>query len=75
MATWRDGTFDVNMTSSEVVRRRHHIRRFLRRSLVLKIKPISGQKLGTTDKRERKKYMAESERRALLTIETLKSFY
>ena len=38
MATYHDGTFDINMTSSEVVRTRHHIRRFLRRYLVLKIK-------------------------------------
>ena len=38
MATWCDGTFDVNMTSSEVVHTRHHIRGFLRISLVLKIK-------------------------------------
>ena len=52
MATWHDGTFDVNMTPSEVVRTRHHIRRFLRRFLVLKIKPNTGQTLGTTDKRE-----------------------
>ena len=55
MATWHDGTFDVNMTSSEVVRTRHHIRRFLRRYLVLKIKPNTGQTLGTTDKIERRK--------------------
>ena len=61
MATWHDGTFDVNMTSSEVVRTRHHIRRFLRRSLVLKIKPNTGQTLGTTDKIERRKNMAKSE--------------
>ena len=55
MATWHDGTFDVNMTSSEVVRTRHHIRGFLRRYLVLKIKTNIGQTLGTTDKREIRK--------------------
>ena len=50
LAILHDGTFDVNMTSSEVVRTRHHIRRFQRRSPVLKIKPNTGQTLGTTDK-------------------------
>ena len=74
MATWCDGTFDVNMTSSEVVRTRHHIRRFLRTSLVLKIKPNTGQTLGNSDKIERRKIW-QSEGRALLTIETLKTFY
>ena len=63
MATWCDGKFDVNMTSLEVVRTRHHIRRFLRRSLVLKIKLITGQTLGTTDKTERRNNMAKSEGR------------
>ena len=75
MATWHDGTFDINMTSSEVVRTRHHMRRFLRRYLVLKIKPNTVQTLGTTNKIERRKNMAKSEGRALLTIETLKTFY
>ena len=56
MATLHDGTFDVNMTSSEVVLTRHHIRRFLHRFLVQKIKPNTGQTLSTTDKIERKKY-------------------
>ena len=42
MATWHDGNFDVNMMSTEVVRTGHHIRRFLRISLVLKIKPNTG---------------------------------
>ena len=70
-----DGTFDVNMTSSEVVCTHHNIRRFIRRSLVLKIKPSTGQTLGTTDKIERRRNMAKSEGRALLTIETLKTFY
>ena len=37
MANGQDGTFDVNMTSLEVARTRHHIRRILRRYLVLKI--------------------------------------
>ena len=49
------------MTSWEVVRTRHHIRGFLRRSMVLKIKPNTGQTPGTTDKRERRKNMAKSE--------------
>ena len=74
MATWHDGTFDVNMTSSEVVCTRRHICRFLRRSLVLKIKPSTCQTLGTTDKIERRKNMVKSEGRALLTIDTLKTF-
>ena len=51
MDTWHDGNFDVNMTSSEVVRKRHHIRGFLCRSLVLNIKPNTGYTLGTTDNR------------------------
>ena len=38
MANLQGGTIDVNMTSSEVVRTRPHIRRFLCRYLVLKIK-------------------------------------
>ena len=63
------------MMSSEVVRIRHHIHRFLRRSLVLKINPNTGQTLGTTDKIERRRNMAKSEGRNLLTIETLKTFY
>ena len=63
------------MMSSEVVRTRYHIRRFLRRTLVLEIKPNTGQTLGTTDKIERRKTMAKSERRSLLTIETLKTLY
>ena len=60
MATWHDGTFDVNMTSSEVVHRRHHICGFLLRSLVLKIKRNTSQTLRTTDKKERRKYIAKS---------------
>ena len=51
------------------------LRRFLRRSLVLKIKPNTGQTPGTTDKRERRKNMAKSEGGALFTIETLKTSY
>ena len=60
MSTGKDGTFDANMTSPEVVHTRNHICRFLRISLVLKIKPNTGQMLGTTDKRERRKNMAKS---------------
>ena len=51
---------NVNMTSLEVVRTVDHIRRFLRRYLVLKIKPSTGQTPDTTDKRERRKNMAKS---------------
>ena len=61
--------------SSEVVRTRYYMPTFHRRSLVLKIKPNTGQTLGTTDNIERRKNMAKSEGRALLTIETLKTFY
>ena len=61
MATCCHGEFDVNMTSSEVVCTRHHIRRFLLRSLVLKIKPNTGQTIGNSDKIERRKNMAKSE--------------
>ena len=75
MATQQDGTFDVNMTLLEVVRTRHHIHRFLRRYMVLKIKPNTGQTAGTTDNIERRKYWRKSEGRALLNIETLKNFY
>ena len=55
MATWQDGTFDVNMTSLEVVRTQHHMHRFIRRYLLLKVKPNTGQTLGTTDTRKRRK--------------------
>ena len=61
MATCHDGNFDVNMTSLEVVHTRHHMRGFLRRYLVLKMKPISGQPLGTTDKKKRRTNMAKYE--------------
>ena len=59
MANSQDVTFKVIMTLLEVVRTRHHIRRFLRRYLVQKIKPNTGQTLGSTDKRERRKNMAK----------------
>ena len=72
MATWCDGTFDVNMMSSEVVRTRHHIRRFIRRSLVLKIKPSIGQTFGNSDNIERRKIWL-SLRDPILTV-TLKIF-
>ena len=51
------------------------MRRFLPRSLVLKIKPNTGQTPGTTGNIEIRKNMAKSEGRALLTIDTLKNFY
>ena len=63
------------MMSLEVVRTGYHIRRFLRISLVLKINLNTGQIIGTTDYIKRRKYMAKSEGRALLAIETLKNFY
>ena len=75
MDTWQDGTFDLNMTLSEVVRTRHHIRRFLSRSLVLKIKPNTGQTPGTTDKIGRRRNVDSSKGRALLNIYNLKNFY
>ena len=49
------------MTSSEVLRTHHYIHGFLPRFLVPKIKPNTVQTLGTTDKRARRKIMAESE--------------
>ena len=72
MAIWHDGTFDVNMTSLKVVRTRHRTRMFLRRSRVLKIKPNTGQTLGTKDKIERRKIWL-SLRDPILTV-TLKFF-
>ena len=64
----------VHMTSSKVVRTRHHIGRFIRRSLVMKIHPSTGQTPGTTAE-GKKTNMAKSEGRALLTVETLKTSY
>ena len=46
--------------SSERVRTRHHMRRFLRKSLALKINPNTGQMTGTTDE-GKKKNMTMSE--------------
>ena len=63
------------MTSSKVVCTRHHIRRSLRRSLVLKLELNIGQTPDTTYNIERRKNVAKSKWRALLTIETLKNFY
>ena len=61
MANGQDGTFDVNTTSSEVVCTRHHLRSFLCRSLLLKIKTNKGHTTGNTDKMERRKNLAKSE--------------
>ena len=72
--TWWNRQMCVNMTSSKVVCTRHHIRMFLRRSLVMKINPNTGQTPGTMAKGN-KKDMAKSEGRVLLTVETLKTFY
>ena len=60
------------MMSLEVIRTRHHIRRFLRRSLVLKFKPNTCQTTDTMDNIERRRNMAKSEGRVFLTVETLK---
>ena len=56
------------------VRTRHHIRRFLRISLILIIHPNTGQTPGTTAE-GKKTNMNNSEGRSLLTVETLKNFY
>ena len=61
MATCHGETFDINMALSEVVRIRHYISRFIRRSLVLKIRPNTGQMIGTTDTMERRINMTKSE--------------
>ena len=63
------------MTSSEVVRTRYHIRRFLRRSLVLKIKPNTGQKLEALQTKGEEEKIWLSMRGLVLTVETLKTFY
>ena len=64
----------INMTSSKGVCTRHHICRFLRRYLILKINPNTGQTPGTKAEGE-KTNMDKSEGRAIFTVETLKSFY
>ena len=58
--TYRNGYMYVHMTSSKIVRTRHHICRFLHRSLVLKIHPNPCQMPRTTAK-SRKKHIAKSE--------------
>ena len=50
----------VNVTSSKGVHTRHRIHRFIRRALVLKINPNTGQTPGTTAE-EKKKNMAKYE--------------
>ena len=62
------------MTSSKVVRKHHHISRFIRRSLVLEMKPNTVQMPGTTTE-GKKTDMAKSEGRAILTVDNLKTFY
>ena len=62
------------MMSSKGVHTRHHIRRFLHRPLGLKIHPNTGQIPGTMAE-GKKKNLANSERRAILTVDTLKTFY
>ena len=61
--------------SSKGVCTRHHMGWFLRKSVVPKIKLKTGQTPGTTDKIERRKYMAKSEGSSLLTIDNLNNFY
>ena len=55
MANFQDGTFDVNMTSLEVLRTRHNMHILLRIYLILKINLNTGQTLGTRDKKENRK--------------------
>ena len=62
------------MMSSEVIHTHHYIHWFLRRFMFLKIKPNTGQTLGTTDKMERRKFMAKSIGGRILTVESLKTF-
>ena len=58
-----NGQMYVNMTSSKGVRTCHHMRRFLRRSLILKVHPNTGQTPGTAAEGE-KTNIAKSEGRA-----------
>ena len=64
----------VNMTSSKGLYSRHHKRRFLHISLILKIHPHISQNPGTTAK-GKKTNMDNYQGRALLTVETSKIFY
>ena len=64
----------VNMMSSKGARTRHHIRRFLRISLVRIIKLNTGHMPGTMAE-GKKKIMDKSEGRDNLTVETLNNFY
>ena len=64
----------VSMASSKGVRICNHIHMFLCRSLILKIYPNTGKKSGITAEGE-KTNMTKSEGRALLTVETFKTFY
>ena len=72
--TWKYGQMYVHMTSSKVVRTPHHIRRFIRRDLLLKMKLNTGQTPGTTSK-GKKTNMNKYEGRALLTVDHLKNLY
>ena len=64
----------INMMSSKGVRTRNNMRRFLRRSLILKIHPNTCQTPGTTAEGKNKN-MAKSEGRDLLTVDNLKTLY
>ena len=56
MATWLYGQKQQNMMSSKRVHTRHHIHRFLRKYLALKIHPNTGQTPGTMTEGKKKKY-------------------
>ena len=72
--TWKYGQMYVHMTSSKVVHTPHHIRRFLHRALILKMKLNTGQTSGTTAE-GKKTNMDKYEGMGLLTVDTLKTFY
>ena len=56
MADWLYGHKHKNMASSKRACTHHHIRKFLRKSLVLKIHPNIGQTLGYTTEGKKEKY-------------------
>ena len=74
--TLRNGHMYVNMASSKSVCTHHNIRRFLRRSLILKIYPNPGQTPGTRHHGlGEEENMNKYERRSLLTVGDLKTLY
>ena len=71
LTEWADvRTYDI----IKRVRTRHHIRRFLRISLIMIIHLNTGQTPGTTAE-GKETNMANYEGRSLLTVGTLKTFY